>query len=245
MESMTGVSAAPLGAHVPVTRKARVGAQILHLSIAAAVVVLGAFAVWRYAHARTAAVVRYQTSVVDEGPIAAKVTASGALSAIVTVQVGSQVSGRHRALVRRLQLAGEEGPAHRRHRAVALRGRGRAGARELRVGAGRIRQGDREPARVAERSYARDAALLRAEPRRAADLDTAEAQASAPRADVDGRGRRRRCRRARARTRRCSTSRTRASSRPSTASSSRAPSTSGRRWRRRSRRRRSSRSRRT
>src|SRR5262245_39242842 len=37
---------------------------------------------------------RYDTAPVERGPIIAKVTASGTLSALVTVQVGSQVSGR-------------------------------------------------------------------------------------------------------------------------------------------------------
>ncbi|HET8937076.1 MAG TPA: efflux RND transporter periplasmic adaptor subunit [Polyangiales bacterium] len=40
----------------------------------------------------------YQTSTIDRGPIVAKVTASGTLSALVTVQVGSQVSGRIREI---------------------------------------------------------------------------------------------------------------------------------------------------
>src|SRR4051795_5449796 len=38
--------------------------------------------------------VQYETVKVDQGRITAKVTATGTLSAIVTVQVGSQVSGR-------------------------------------------------------------------------------------------------------------------------------------------------------
>jgi len=38
--------------------------------------------------------VRFTTLVADHGPVVAKVTASGTLSALVTVQVGSQVSGR-------------------------------------------------------------------------------------------------------------------------------------------------------
>lgn len=37
---------------------------------------------------------RYETGTVDRGPIVAKVMATGTLSALVTVQVGSQVSGR-------------------------------------------------------------------------------------------------------------------------------------------------------
>ena len=43
--------------------------------------------------------VTYQTAALDRGPIVAKVTASGALSALVTVQVGSQVSGRIREIL--------------------------------------------------------------------------------------------------------------------------------------------------
>ena len=43
---------------------------------------------------------RFETTSVDRGPIVAKITATGALSALVTVQVGSQVSGRlHEILV--------------------------------------------------------------------------------------------------------------------------------------------------
>ena len=41
----------------------------------------------------------YQTSAIDRGPIVAKVTASGTLSALVTVQIGSQVSGRIREIL--------------------------------------------------------------------------------------------------------------------------------------------------
>ena len=41
----------------------------------------------------------YETSAIDRGPIIAKVTASGTLSALVTVQVGSQVSGRIREIL--------------------------------------------------------------------------------------------------------------------------------------------------
>lgn len=50
--------------------------------------------VWRYEAAHPAPLVHFETAAVDHGAIAAKVTATGALSALVTVQVGSQVSGR-------------------------------------------------------------------------------------------------------------------------------------------------------
>ena len=51
------------------------------------------FWMWRRSVAASAGP-RYDTVAVDRGAIAAKVTATGTLSALVTVQVGSQVSGR-------------------------------------------------------------------------------------------------------------------------------------------------------
>ncbi len=48
----------------------------------------------RVVRSQAPAPISYQTTTVDRGPIAAKVAANGTLSALVTVQVGSQVSGR-------------------------------------------------------------------------------------------------------------------------------------------------------
>jgi HlyD family secretion protein len=57
-------------------------------------IVLIAAGVWyQQRKARAAAEVHYDTVEVDRGRVVAKVTATGTLSAIVTVQVGSQVSG--------------------------------------------------------------------------------------------------------------------------------------------------------
>ena len=53
-----------------------------------------AIGVLRYRAAHPKPLVHYETGSVDLGPIAAKVTATGAVSALVTVLVGSQVSGR-------------------------------------------------------------------------------------------------------------------------------------------------------
>src|SRR5215472_2707577 len=47
---------------------------------------------WRIA--RRPAPLQYETALAAKGPVVAKVTATGVLSAVVTVQVGSQVSGR-------------------------------------------------------------------------------------------------------------------------------------------------------
>jgi HlyD family secretion protein len=62
------------------------------LLAAAAAVLLVALAAWRLS--RPSAGPRYETVPADRGDIVARVTASGTLSALVTVQVGSQVSGR-------------------------------------------------------------------------------------------------------------------------------------------------------
>jgi len=56
--------------------------------------ILGAIALVYYRHTHSAPVMHYETAGVDRGTIAAKVTATGNLSALLTVQVGSQVSGR-------------------------------------------------------------------------------------------------------------------------------------------------------
>jgi len=71
-------------------RTRSVVATVLALSILGG----GAFAFvkWRRSHARPA--VEFETAKVDKGRITSRVTATGTLSALVTVQVGSQVSGR-------------------------------------------------------------------------------------------------------------------------------------------------------
>src|SRR5438876_2021930 len=57
--------------------------------------VAGGGAAWyRYSASERAPKIRYETAPLGSGPVSAKVTASGTLSALVTVLVGSQVSGR-------------------------------------------------------------------------------------------------------------------------------------------------------
>jgi HlyD family secretion protein len=55
-------------------------------------VLLAGFGAWRLL--RRPAPLLFTTATVDKGPVVARVTATGILSALVTVQVGSQVSGR-------------------------------------------------------------------------------------------------------------------------------------------------------
>jgi HlyD family secretion protein len=62
--------------------------------VAAVVVLVAGAAVYLFLHNRKPAVIHYETAKVTRGNITARVTATGTLSALVTVQVGSQVSGR-------------------------------------------------------------------------------------------------------------------------------------------------------
>ena len=66
----------------------------LRAGVPALLMVGVAVGVLRYQAAHPKPLVHYETGSVDLGPIAAKVTATGAVSALVTVSVGSQVSGR-------------------------------------------------------------------------------------------------------------------------------------------------------
>src|SRR3954467_13113131 len=60
----------------------------------ATLVALGGAGAAVYAHASQPAAPTFQTTPASKGRVVAKVTATGTVSALVTVQVGSQVSGR-------------------------------------------------------------------------------------------------------------------------------------------------------
>jgi HlyD family secretion protein len=68
-------------------------ARTVALALVVAAVIAGA-GWWGYRTYRAPPKPRYETATADRGEIVAKVTATGTLSALVTVQVGSQVSGR-------------------------------------------------------------------------------------------------------------------------------------------------------
>jgi HlyD family secretion protein len=70
----------------------------IYLVVIAVAVVAAAIGVWRWQAGSGKPKLQFETAKVEKGKIVAKVTASGTLSAIVTVQVGSQVSGRIAAL---------------------------------------------------------------------------------------------------------------------------------------------------
>jgi len=74
------------------SRGRRVVRALVWVVVVVAIVGAAALFFWRRSHA--APEVSYETAAADRGTIAAKVTATGSLSALLTVQVGSQVSGR-------------------------------------------------------------------------------------------------------------------------------------------------------
>jgi len=140
-------------------------------------------------------VTKYETVKVDRGRITARVTATGTVSALVTVLVGSQVSGRIAELGADFNSAVKKGAGHRAHRPGALQGGRRAGPGELRGGQGEPREvpgasgGGRRGSTTAPRPSPS------ASSSRPADRDTAESTAAAAKAAgrrVAGRGRGRR-----------------------------------------------------
>jgi HlyD family secretion protein len=150
------------------------------LTCAVAVAALG----WRVKKSHAPALVRYQTEIVDEGPITARATASGTLSAIVTVQVGSQVSGRVDHLyvdfnspVKAGQLIATIEPSF--FRAAANQARANEAAARAAL--------DKAVANrtLADLTYEREQVLFGQRLVARADVDAAEAQALACRADVD------------------------------------------------------------
>ncbi|HYD43525.1 MAG TPA: efflux RND transporter periplasmic adaptor subunit [Anaeromyxobacter sp.] len=64
------------------------------ITATAAVCLAGGLVAWRISASRGDEQFRYETAAVERGRVVARVTATGTLSALVTVQVGSQVSGR-------------------------------------------------------------------------------------------------------------------------------------------------------
>jgi HlyD family secretion protein len=179
------VSPAVVGAPRPLAPRAWLHAAARTLRWTAVAVAAAAVSLvgWRLSRGQGHALVRYQTSVVDEGPITAKVTASGALSSIVTVQVGSQVSGRVDHLyvdfsspVKAGELIATIEPSFLRAAAEQARANQAASRAAL----------DKAVANrtLADRMYGREETLFAQKLIAGADLDASEAQALAARADV-------------------------------------------------------------
>lgn len=152
------------------------------LWLAALVVLVGAGLVtWRVLH--RPGPLQYQTAAVAKGPVVARVTATGILSAVVTVQVGSQVSGRiaklnadYNSTVKKGQLIAEIDPAL--FEANLAQSKANVLAAE-----GQLKQAEANVL-AAKRTYERDRPLRASNLIAQADLDTAETTLQAAQASV-------------------------------------------------------------
>ncbi len=148
------------------------------------VVVLGSVVWLLRARAKThQPALRYETVTVDQGQVVAKVTATGTLSALVTVQVGSQVSGRIQQIfvdfnspVKKGQLIAKIDPqlfeaAVEQARANYVAARGNLAKAQAQ-------------AVDAERQYRRARALAERQLIAQAEVDTAQTNANAAQAQV-------------------------------------------------------------
>jgi HlyD family secretion protein len=150
------------------------------------VVAIGGYAFHRYRIWRKNAddsVAKFETAAVDRGPITAKVTASGTLSALVTVQVGSQVSGRIReifadynSVVKKGQIVARLDPQLLSATLEQARANYDAARADL--------QGATAQAKNAERQLVRQRSLNERKLTAQADFDTAEATSDAAAAEV-------------------------------------------------------------
>jgi HlyD family secretion protein len=126
---------------------------------------------------------QYQTAAVSRGPVVAKVTATGILSAVVTVQVGSQVSGRiatlhadYNSTVKKGELLAEIDPA-------LFQANVEQGKANVLQAEGQLKQAQANVL-AARRTYDRDKPLRASNLIAQADLDTAETTLEAAKASV-------------------------------------------------------------
>jgi HlyD family secretion protein len=120
----------------------------------------------------------------DHGPLAAKVTASGTVSAIVTVQVGSQVSGRIQAWYADFSTPVKKGQVIALIEPSLFKAAVEQGRANYAAGKASYDKAIANRA-LAERNYARELALFGENLAARADVDAAEAAAGAGRADVE------------------------------------------------------------
>ncbi len=157
------------------------GRRRLVWGAALALLVVAGLVTWRVL--RRPPPLQYQTAAVAKGPVVARVTATGILSAVVTVQVGSQVSGRiaklyadYNSTVKKGQLIAEIDPA------LFEANLAQAKANVL-AAEGQLKQAQ-ATVLAARRTYDRDKPLRASNLIAQADLDTAETTLQAAEASV-------------------------------------------------------------
>ena len=151
----------------------------------AAVVVIAVAVGWiQVARARSRKRVSYETVKVDRGRIVAQVTATGTLSAIVTVQVGSQVSGTIAALYADFNSPVKKGELIAKIDDRLFMATVEQAKANLVAAAGNLAKAKAQ-AVDADRIYQRDVVLAQRHLIADADRDTAQATADADKAGVD------------------------------------------------------------
>jgi len=153
------------------------------LVLAFILVVAAGVGIWRWRAGSGRSAIQFDTAKVERGKIVAKVTATGTLSAIVTVQVGTQVSGRIAALhadfnsaVKKGQLIAKIDPLL--FQASVDQARANLVAAEGNLVKSQVQAVD------ARRQYVRQKELAERKLNAQADLDTAQANADAADAQV-------------------------------------------------------------
>jgi len=148
------------------------------------IVLAGGAAVWRYRASHSVSDVQYKTAPVELRRIVGRITASGTLSAIVTVQVGTQVSGRIQKLnadfnseVKQGQLVAKIDPQ------IFEASVQQAQANYMSAKAGVVTA--EASALNADRQYARTKALHDQNLAAQSDLDTADANVATTHAAID------------------------------------------------------------
>jgi HlyD family secretion protein len=157
--------------------------RLLRPALLAATALAAGFAIFAWRSSARKPPSRFETSRIDRGPIQAKVTATGTLSALVTVQVGSQVSGRVSALYADFNGRVEKGQLIARidpqlFQAAVEQARANYTAAQGNLAKARAQEVD------ARRQYARSQALAAEKLIAQSDLDTAQANAEVAKAQV-------------------------------------------------------------
>ncbi len=156
--------------------------RIVLLILGLAILGAGLFA-WRAKAARAPAL-QLETARVERGRIEAKVTATGTLSALVTVQVGSQVSGRIQALYADFNSVVKKGELVAKIDPQLFQASVAQAKANLVAAQGNLAKA-RAQALDAMRQYARSKALAEEKLIARAELDTAESNAAALAAQVE------------------------------------------------------------
>ena len=138
----------------------------------------------RIQRAPRAAPFQFESAKVDRGDIHAKVTANGALSALVTVNVGSQVSGRVQTLLVDFGSSVKQGQVVATIDPSLFRAASAQAAANHQAAVAAVARGQAQVVN-AEKQYARAASLHREGLATSAELETAESNLAVARADVN------------------------------------------------------------